>query len=223
LRVVKKCDLGEMNNPTIIIGYSGHAYVVLDILVSQHYPIIGYCDSTEKSYNPFNINYLGKESDEGTLSILAENHYFVSIGDNYIRAKVLDKLTALFDNAALNVIHAKAVCSNLIEWHPQGGILVAANATINPLVKIGKGVICNTSCSIDHECILGNYVHIAPNAVLCGNVKVGDNSFIGANSVIKQGIIIGKNAIIGAGSVILNNVPDNVTIVGNPGKIIKSF
>jgi sugar O-acyltransferase (sialic acid O-acetyltransferase NeuD family) len=211
----------KTNNPTIIIGYSGHAYVVLDILVSRHYPIIGYCDSTEKPYNPFNIHYLGKESDEGPLSILAKNHYFVSIGDNYIRAKVLDKLTALFNNAALNVIHEKAVCSNLIEWHPEGGILVAANATINPLVKIGKGVICNTSSSIDHECILGNYVHIAPGTVLCGNVEVGDYSFIGANSVVKQGISIGKNVIIGAGSVVVKNIPDNAVVAGNPAKPLK--
>ena len=208
------------NSTSIIIGYSGHAYVVLDILLSQHHAIVGYCDSVEKTDNPFNINYLGKETDAYPLSILNKNGYFVCIGDNKIRAKVLDKLTTLFDKAALNVIHNKAVCSNYIDWHPQGGILVAANATINPFVKIGKGVICNTSCSIDHECIIGNYVHIAPSAVLCGNVKIGDNSFIGANSVIKQGITIGKNVIIGAGSVVISDIPDNGVIAGNPAKIL---
>jgi sugar O-acyltransferase (sialic acid O-acetyltransferase NeuD family) len=155
---------------------------------------------------------------------LSQNSYFVSIGDNKIRAKILENIMAIFKHPALNVIHEKAVYSSLIEWHPDGGILVAANVTINPLVKIGKGVICNTSSSIDHECILGNYVHIAPSAVLCGNVTVGDNSFIGANTVIKQGISIGKNVIIGAGSVVVKNVPDNAIIAGNPAKplIIKT-
>ena len=52
-------------------------------------------------------------------------------------------------------------------------------------------------------------------------VKIGKRSFIGANSVVKQGISIGKDVTIGAGSVIINNVPDNATVVGNPGKIIK--
>jgi sugar O-acyltransferase (sialic acid O-acetyltransferase NeuD family) len=211
------------NNKAIIIGYSGHSYVVLDILLRQHHTIVGYCDGVEKSYNPFNIKYLGKESDEQSLSILKENGFFVSIGDNCIRAKVLDKLTTLFQKAALNAIHDKAVCSDYVEWSSEGGILVAANATINPFVRIGKGVICNTSCSIDHECIIGSYAHIAPSAVLCGNVTIGNNSFIGANSVIKQGLTIGKNTIIGAGSTIINNVPDNVTVVGNPGRIIKSL
>jgi sugar O-acyltransferase (sialic acid O-acetyltransferase NeuD family) len=214
-------QINKTNSKAIIIGYSGHAYVVLDILIRKKYNIIGYCDSSEKNYNPFNIKFLGKESDAYPLSILAQNHYFVSIGDNYIRAKVLDKLTALFDRASLNVIHDKAVCSSLIEWHPQGGILVAANTTINPLSKIGKGVICNTSSSIDHECILGNYVHIAPGTVLCGNVEVGDYSFIGANSVVKQGISIGKNVIVGAGSVVIKNIPDNAVVAGNPAKPLK--
>ena len=31
---------------------------------------------------------------------------------------------------------------------------------------------------------------------------------------------IGKNVMIGAGAVILSDVPDDVTIVGNPGRII---
>lgn len=201
-----------MNNPkstTLIIGYSGHAYVVLDILQSRHHPIIGYCDSVEKEFNPFNLAYLGKETDAYPLSILEKNDFFVCIGDNSIRAKVLNKLTTLFNKPALNVIHDKAVCSTLVEWHPEGGILVAANAVINAFAKIGKGTICNISCSIDHECIIGDYVHIAPSAVLCGNVKVGDNSFIGANTVVKPNIVIGKNVIIEAGSVITQDIPDN--------------
>jgi sugar O-acyltransferase (sialic acid O-acetyltransferase NeuD family) len=199
------------NPDTVIIGYSGHAYVVLDILLSQHYPIIGYCDSVEKDFNPFKLKYLGKETDAYPLSILAKNDYFACIGSNSIRAKVLNQLTTLFNKPALNVIHEKAVCSAHIEWHPQGGILVAANAVINAFAKIGKGVICNISSSIDHECIIGDYVHIAPSAVLCGNVKVGDNSFIGANSVIKPNITIGKNVIIAPGSVVVQDIPDNST------------
>jgi sugar O-acyltransferase (sialic acid O-acetyltransferase NeuD family) len=208
----------------LIVGYSGHAFVALDILISQKYQILGYCDITEKESSPFNIKYLGKESEEHPLSILAKNEYFVGIGDNHTRGKVLDGLATLLNKPALNVIHKKAVCSKHIEVNPQGGVLIAANATINTFSKIGKGAICNTSSSIDHECIIGNYVHIAPGAVLCGNVIVGDFTFIGANSVIKQGVSIGKNVIIGAGSVVIKDIPDNAVVAGNPAKplIIKS-
>ena len=30
-----------------------------------------------------------------------------------------------------------------------------------------------------------------------------------------------QNAIIGAGSVVINDIPNNTTVVGNPGRIIK--
>jgi len=97
--------------------------------------------------------------------------------------------------------------------------MIAANTTINPMVEIGNGVVCNTSSSIDHECIIGDFSFIAPCAVLCGNVKVGNNTFVGANAVIKQGVTIGNNVMIGAGAVVLKDVPDNVTVMGVPAQI----
>jgi sugar O-acyltransferase (sialic acid O-acetyltransferase NeuD family) len=100
------------------------------------------------------------------------------------------------------------------------GVMIAANATINPLAYLGRGVICNTSSSIDHECIIGDFCHIAPNAVLCGNVKIGKGTFVGANSVIRQGITIGNNVTIGAGTVVIRDIPDNATVVGNPQRIL---
>ncbi len=68
--------------------------------------------------------------------------------------------------------------------------------------------------------MVGNFSHIAPGAVLAGNVKIGSSSFIGANSVVKNGIKIGDNAIIGAGAVVVKDVPDNSLVYGNPAKIV---
>jgi len=86
--------------------------------------------------------------------------------------------------------------------------------------KIGKNVILNTACIIEHECEISDSVHIAPGAVLAGNVFVGERSFIGANSVVMQGVKIGKDVIIGAGSVVISDVPDGKKIVGNPSRFI---
>ena len=78
----------------VIIGYSGHAFVVIDILL-KHQNIIGYCDSTKKQSNPFNLTYLGKETELSAISILEHSNFFVCIGDNFIRANVLNNLTTL--------------------------------------------------------------------------------------------------------------------------------
>lgn len=49
---------------------------------------------------------------------------------------------------------------------------------------------------------------------------IGDNVEIYANAVVFGGITIGNNVKIGAGAVVNKDIPDNCTVVGNPGKII---
>lgn len=56
------------------------------------------------------------------------------------------------------------------------------------------------------------HCHIAPGAVLCGHVVVGEETHIGAGAVVVQGVRIGCNVVIGAGAVVTHHVPDNVII-----------
>ena len=43
---------------------------------------------------------------------------------------------------------------------------------------------------------------------------------IGSSAVILPGLTIGEGAIVGAGSVVTRDVPPNVTVAGNPAKIV---
>lgn len=204
-----------LKKPVAIIGYSGHAYVIIDILLSAGRLVTAYCDAEEKEKNPYYLQYLGKESE--VLHKLKKYDVFACVGHNGIREKIHTMISDEL-HGPINAIHPSAVISSSVFM--RDGIMIAANATINPLVEIGRGVICNTSCSIDHECIIGDFSHIAPGAVLCGNVKVGRGTFVGANAVIRQGITIGNNVMIGAGSVIVKDIPDNTTVVGNPQRTL---
>ncbi len=49
-------------------------------------------------------------------------------------------------------------------------------------------------------------------------ILVKKGAVIGSNATILGGIIIGKNSIIGAGAVVTKDVPDGVTVIGNPAK-----
>lgn len=200
----------------IIIGYSGHGFVVYGILTAAGKKVTGYCDNEAKPYNPFVLDYLGTEDSDTAIAAFKLNGYFIAIGNNHIREKVYQKLAqknCIPDNA----IHPSAIIDPSVVMAAQG-VMVSANVVINPLAKIGAGVICNTGCIIEHECEIADFAHVGPGAVLCGNVKVGSKSFIGANAVVRQGIIIGSNAMIGAGAVVVKDVPDNTTVTGVPAK-----
>jgi sugar O-acyltransferase (sialic acid O-acetyltransferase NeuD family) len=202
----------------ILIGYSGHSFVIADIFKKKAHNLLGYCDSTEKKDNPFDLDYLGIETTPEVQIKLKENSFFISIGSNQIRSEVFLKLKKA-GLTPINAFHPFSVIG--AEVSLGNGVMIAANSTINALAKIGNGVICNTACIIEHECQIGDFAHIAPGAVLAGNVTIGERTFVGANAVIKQGIIVGKDVTIGAGSVIIKDIPDGATVVGNPGKIIK--
>ena len=52
-------------------------------------------------------------------------------------------------------------------------------------------------------------------------MKIG---FLGTGHItssVIQGIKIGHNCQVGAGSVVTKDVPDGVTVVGNPARILK--
>ncbi|PWF48934.1 acetyltransferase [Massilia glaciei] len=86
------------------------------------------------------------------------------------------------------------------------GVQVMAGAVVQPDVVIGANSIVNTRASIDHDCALGQDVHIAPGAVLCGSVRVADGAFVGSGATIIQGLSVGRGAIVGAGAVMVRDL-----------------
>lgn len=203
----------------ILIGYSGHSYVINGILNALGIKTTGYCDSEEKKSNPLSLRYFGKELSENGLKALTQQDFFIATGNNSIRRNIFDNL-AIRSLLPVNAIHPTSIIDYTANVASHG-VMIAANVTINAFAKIGTGAICNTYSIIEHECEIGDFAHVGPGAVLCGNVKVGENSFVGAKSVVREGITIGKNVIIGAGSVVVKDVPDNVQVVGNPARLLQ--
>ena len=205
-----------LNNEFILLGYSGHSYVCIDVALQTDWKIKGYVTTKESLSNPYHLTYLGNEKDQSVSKQIQASNYFIAIGDNKIRQEVAFNLGL---KNLINLIHPKSIVSKFVELG--NGCLVNAAAVINPNTKIGEGVICNTASVIEHDCFVSDFTHIGPGAVVCGNVTIGECSFIGANAVIKNNIKIGKNCTIGAGSVVINDVADGEIVVGNPARKIK--
>ncbi len=94
----------------------------------------------------------------------------------------------------------------------RNGVQVMAGVVIQPGSVISENCILNTRCSIDHDVVIEPHCHIAPGAVLCGNVSIGEGAHIGAGAVIIQGVRIGRNAVIGAGAMVTKHVADGFIV-----------
>ena len=202
----------------ILIGYSGHSFVINGILKSKGIQVTGYCDSVEKRHNPLFLKFHGSETSFEGLAIIKSHDFFISVGNNYSRRQIYNTLSHL-GLFPVNAIHS----TSLIDENASissSGVMIGGYVIINAFSKIGVGAICNSNCIIEHECIIGDFVHIAPAAVVCGNVHIGENSFIGARSVIREGIRIGRNVVVGAGSVVVKDIEDGQRQVGNPARQI---
>lgn len=195
-----------------ILGASGHAKVVIDILNLQNEEIEAIIDDNPKSNVLLGIPVLNYKD---TIQLTPNNTVIVAIGENSTRKLVANRLKRTYKTA----IHPKATISNYAEINQ--GTVIMAHAVVNSAALIGKHVIINTGVIVEHDCIIEDYAHISPNAALAGNVFVGEGSQIGISACVRQGIKIGKWATVGAGAVIVKDVPDYAVVVGNPGRILK--
>ncbi len=98
------------------------------------------------------------------------------------------------------------------------GSQVLAQSCVGASAVLGRQCIVNTAASIDHECVLADGVHVAPGATVAGAVRIGTGAFVGAGAVVLPNLRIGEGATVGAGAVVTADVPDGVTVVGNPAR-----
>lgn len=195
-----------------LYGASGHAKVIVDILKSQHVGISGLFDDNRELKFLMNFPVKAFSSD-----LLSNEELIISIGNNTIRKKIVDSLS---DQIRYGTAFAST--AQISEFADiDAGTVVMQGAIIQAGTKTGKHCIINTHASVDHDCRISDYVHISPHACLCGGVTVGEGTHIGAGAVVIPGIRIGRWSVIGAGSVVIRDVPDGVTVVGNPARPIR--
>lgn len=198
----------------VLYGAGGHAKVIYDIILSNNLLLDYLVDDNPLSSEFFNHFDIFKPEEE----TLNNKKVIVAVGNPIARENIVNKIKNICEFETL--IHRSAFVSRFSELGE--GTVVMPHACINAEAKVGIHCILNTACIIEHECIVEDYVHISPSVTLAGNVTVKKGAQIGIGARIIPGITIGENAIIGAGTVVIHDVPANATIVGNPGKIIKT-
>lgn len=120
----------------------------------------------------------------------------------YYLARLLSFLARLVSNVD---IHPGAQIGSRFFIDHGAGVVVGETAIIGDDVTLYHGVtLGGTSWNKGkRHPTLGSGVMVGAGAKILGNIRVGDNSRVGANSVVVE------------------DVPDNCTVVGIPGKVVK--
>ncbi len=200
-----------MKDKLVIIGASGHGKVIADIAVlSGKYKEIVFLDDTDCSER-LGSKYFGKS--DLAANLINDYELFVAIGNSKVREKLMNKFA---DAEFATLVHPNAVISPSVKIGT--GSVIMAGAVINADSVIGKGVIINTCSSVDHDCVVDEFSHVAVGAHLCGTVNVGSHTWVGAGSTIINNISICSNCTVGAGAVVVKNIESSGTYIGVPAR-----
>ena len=207
----------------VVIGCSGHAKVVIDIIERQGlYKIAGLLDS----YKPWGTTLSGYQvigTCDDVPALMASHQVeggIVAIGDNWQRSKIVEHLTGVVPEFPfITAVHPSVQIGADVEIGR--GTVVMAGAVINPGCKVGDFCIVNTRASLDHDSVMGDFSSLAPAATTGGNVQIGAFSVVAIGAIVLHDIRIGEHTVIGAGATVLKDIPDSVVTFGTPARIIR--
>ena len=193
----------------VIIGASGHGKVAADIALKCGYTDIVFLDDN------ISIKNCGRHSVVGSNDRVEDinGYVIVAIGNSAARRRIQESIE---EERLAVLIHPDAVVAEDVTIG--SGTVVMAGTVINPGSMIGRGCIINTCASVDHDCKLGDYVHVAVGAHLAGSVEVGDETWIGAGATVSNNIEICGRCMIGAGAVVVKDIEEAATYLGVPAR-----
>lgn len=209
----------------VIWGSSGHAKVLASLIDQIGGHVVQLFDRDAAALSAvsnvqLSVGLQGFESWVARTTNLDSITGLVAIGGSRGRDRI--EIQTLFEKKGLQLeplIHPTAfVCPTAIIGK---GSQILANAMIASEVTLGDSCIVNHGAQADHECRIGDGVHLAPGSILCGCVTINDGAMVGAGAVVLPRLVIGEDAIIGAGSVVTKNVGAGDVVAGNPARPIR--
>ena len=219
----------DIEQNLLIIGAGGHgsevrAYIEALTATQRRLRLLGFIDDNRTRGTWRGTEVLGRLSDLEEFARTRETSifgYITAFGDNGLRHKIVRTIESfrLRNLHAWTLVHPTSLIGPKVEIGH--GTLLAPNTVVTTGVHIGDHTILNVRASVSHDCAVGDFVNLNPAAVICGRVEIGEGSYIGAGAVVKDRVRIGRGVTVGAGAVVIHDLPDGVTAVGVPARVIK--
>ena len=206
----------------IIFGNGGHAKSVISIIEAEakwriHGLLVDPGFEIETSVLGHDV--LG---DRELLTKLVQDNIskgFVAIGDNQFRATVTNDM-ARQGVEMVTIIHPAAIVMANAEIG--AGSMIHAQAVLGVDCRIAQSAIVSATTIVGHDSCIGQYAHLTPGVLIGGGAVVGDYSFLGLGAAVLPNVKIGRNVQVGANTVVHKDLEDNITVVGNPARVIRA-
>jgi sugar O-acyltransferase (sialic acid O-acetyltransferase NeuD family) len=134
-----------------------------------------------------------------------------------IRKKLREKLS-LPDDRFPVVTHPLSYISPKSSIGP--GTVILSGSFCSGNARLGAHVIVLQNSVIGHDDEIGDFVSVSATVSMGGSVKIGEGAYIGLGSTLMPGIRIGAQSRVGLGAVVIRDVADQVTVAGNPARMM---
>ena len=126
----------------------------------------------------------------------------------------------------LHIHHLRFLARAISQWSKMWtGIEIHPGAKIGRRLVIdhGTGIVIGETAEIGDDCLLYQGVTLGGTGKDIGkrHPTLGNNVMVGAGAKVLGPFRVGNNARIAANAVVLREVPDNATVVGVPGRIVR--
>lgn len=196
-----------------LIGAGGHARVVIDALLLRG-TLLSDIALRDGNLAREGHTIMGVTINCPEISpLISGKSVHFALGDCALRIKLLGVAKAM-SCVLETILHPAAMISPFAEIGD--GTFAAAGSIVAPFARVGASVIINHGAVVDHDCVIGDCSHIAPDATLGGGVTIGAGVLVGSGSTVLPGVKVGDCAIIGAGAVVTKDVVSGELRVGVP-------
>lgn len=199
----------------VIIGAGGFAKSALDSMDQREYRIAGFVDERPDKESHLGYPVLAHSLD--ALEGAGRYSYFVAIGDCATRKRWFDELVARGLDV-VSIVDRTALVSPMATVGR--GCFIGKMAVVDSDAVVGDDCVINTMALVEHGCEVGDHANLATKAVVNGDVSVGEGTFLGSCASVIGQRSVGAWSVVGAGAVVVRDVPDGVTVVGVPARVV---
>ena len=204
-----------------LFGGGGTARDILGYLRKEHFDITLVVPYNEKGkvLSWFDKVICDEEFEELIGSVNETIEVVIGISSPGIKKKIVENLMKFKNKITFRNVFMGDLFYNADFTMGKGNIMFPS-VGISEGVFIGNWVTISANVWIPHDVIIEDFATIEMNASITGNVRILEGATINAGAVILPGITIGRYSKVGAGAVVVKDVPDGVTVFGNPAKVV---